>query len=374
MIRSLNVTHDIVQIPLPLPQIRSVNAWLLRGDPLTLVDTGPAEDRALATLETELRRAGVRLEDLELILITHHHLDHSGLAATIAARSGASVAALDRVAAYGDSYQERLEADRGFSRALMRHHGAPQAVIDENETFWEQLRAGSQPWRTDRVLADGDSVRAGGRELRVVARPGHSTTDTLFVDDRGRLAFVGDHLLASVSSNTEIYPAVEPDGTRPRARVEYLRSLTLTATMPLRSMLSGHGEPIRAHGDLVERRFGEHQRRCERVLAVLQDGPASAYEITAQLWSPQTVAEQPLLVIWEVLGHLDLLLDAGVVQECVGDDGSRYGVASFAMRQPPANRLTAGIRGFRFQDPRNHDRPGGGRRARASRNRQPASP
>ena len=75
------------------------------------------------------------------------------------------------------------------------------------------------------MLSDGDVIRAGGRDLRVVARPGHSTTDTLFVDDAERIAFVGDHLLASISSNTEVYPAVEPDGTRPRARVEYLESL-----------------------------------------------------------------------------------------------------------------------------------------------------
>jgi len=45
----------------------------------------------------------------------------------------------------------------------------------------------------------------------------------------------------------------------------------------------------------------------------------------------QTVSEQPLLVVWEVLGHLDLLLDAGRVHEHVTEDGSTYGVASFAL-------------------------------------------
>ena len=40
-----------VAIPMPLPHIGSVNAWLLRGDPVTLIDTGPREDGALAALE-----------------------------------------------------------------------------------------------------------------------------------------------------------------------------------------------------------------------------------------------------------------------------------------------------------------------------------
>src|SRR3954466_7376961 len=90
-----------IRIPLPLPHIGSINAWLLPGDPLTLIDTGPCNDRALTALEAGLRREGVRLEDLELVLVTHHHLDHSGLANTIAARSGARIAAYERAAARG---------------------------------------------------------------------------------------------------------------------------------------------------------------------------------------------------------------------------------------------------------------------------------
>src|SRR5436190_9595415 len=128
---------DIVQIPLPLPHVGSVNAWLLRGDPLTLVDTGPRDDEALAALEAGLRREDVRIEDIELVLGTHHHLDHVGLVATIVRRSAAKVAALDRVAAYGERYDERAAADRRFSRALMAHHGVPAPAIADNEGFFD---------------------------------------------------------------------------------------------------------------------------------------------------------------------------------------------------------------------------------------------
>ena len=71
------------------------------GDPLTLIDTGPCDDEALTALEAGLASVGVRVEDIELVLVTHHHLDHSGLAATIAERSGARIAAYERAAAYG---------------------------------------------------------------------------------------------------------------------------------------------------------------------------------------------------------------------------------------------------------------------------------
>jgi glyoxylase-like metal-dependent hydrolase (beta-lactamase superfamily II) len=288
---------DIVQIPVPLPHIKSVNAWLLRGEPLTLIDTGPYGEEAYAALQAGLKEAGTRVEDIELVLITHHHLDHSGLATTIARDSGAKIGALDRAADYGEHYAERSEADRRYSHAMMRHHGVPDAVIADNEHFWDFIREASDAYHTDVV----------------------------------------DHLLATISSNTEVYPAVEPDGNRPRARIEYLQALERTAAMPLDRLLSGHGDPITDHAALVAERFDEHRRRCDRILEVLLEGRATAYEITTHLWSDRTVTGQPLLVVWEVLGHLDLLLDARKVSERVTQDGSQYGVADFAIRDDDTN-------------------------------------
>src|SRR5688572_30682108 len=188
-----------VAISLPLADVGSVNAWLLPGDPVTLIDTGPRDDGALSALEAGLRREGLRLEDIELLLATHHHLDHVGLAATIQRRSGASVAVLDRVADYAARYPARVEDDRRFARALMAHHGVPAQVVADTEEFWDYIRATTETFHADLRLADGDRLRAGGRSLQVLARPGHSTTDTLFVDENEGIAFVGDHLLSRIS-------------------------------------------------------------------------------------------------------------------------------------------------------------------------------
>lgn len=327
---------DTIQIQAPLPFMKTVNIWLLRGAPLTLIDTGPRSDEALTALEAGLRREGLRVEDIELVVPTHHHLDHSGLIATIVGRSGAKVAALDRAADYGASYVERSAGDRAFSIELMRHHGVPDSVIADNEGFWDFIRDGSESYATDLRLADGDVLRAGDRDLRVLARPGHSTTDTLLVDEGASTAFVGDHLLGSISSNTEVVPVLEPTGSRPRARVEYLANLRRTAAMPLDTLLTGHGDPVADHVGLVRGRLEDHERRCARIVSVLAEAPTDAYGIAKHLWSPRTVAEQPLLVVWEVLGHLDLLLDSGAVAEEIVDDASRYGKASFSLRDSGA--------------------------------------
>jgi glyoxylase-like metal-dependent hydrolase (beta-lactamase superfamily II) len=314
----------IERIAIPLRHVGSVNAWLLRGDPLTLVDTGPRNPGALAALEAGLGTHGVRLEDIELVLATHHHLDHVGLVATIQQRSGARVAVLGGLADYGADYEARTRAERCFSRELMAAHGVPTQVIAENEGFWEYISANSEPFRTDLRLREGDVIRAGGRDLRVVARPGHSTTDTLFVDDEHGLAFVGDHVLARISSNTEIYPGPGENETRPRARHSYLDSLRKTAEMRLERLLTGHGAVVTQHALLIADRLDEHEDRSQRIADVLAEEPNTAYGVAAELWPDQMIREQPLLVLWEVLGHVDLMLGAGVLNERRDDDGRSW--------------------------------------------------
>jgi glyoxylase-like metal-dependent hydrolase (beta-lactamase superfamily II) len=335
---------DPIALRLPLAHVGSVNAWLLPGDPLTLVDTGPRDELALQALEDGLREEGLRVEDLELLLLTHHHVDHVGLAATIARRSGATVAGVEPLADYAERYDREVEEDRRFSHRLMRHHGVPQEVIAGDEPFWDFLRENAEPFRVDARLADGDRLHAAGRTLRVVARPGHSTTDTLFVDDRAALAFTGDHLLSRISSNTEIAsPERSADG-RARSRLRYLEGLRRTSEMPLRRLLTGHDAPVTAPARLVRARLSEHQRRCERILAILGEGPSSAYGVAQRLWVARTVVEQPLLVVWEVLGHLELLLASGHVAERTDDGRSLFELTRGGSAAPPARRPSAARR------------------------------
>jgi glyoxylase-like metal-dependent hydrolase (beta-lactamase superfamily II) len=306
-------------IPIPLPHVGSVNAWLLRGEPLTVVDTGPRSDQALDAIERGLRLRGVRVEDIELVIGTHHHHDHVGLAATIKRRSGARIAVLAETADYGERYLERVAQDRVFARELMRDHGVPDELFGPTEALWDYIGATAESFAADVRLQDGDRIRAGGRELLVAARPGHSATDTLLIDAAARFAFVGDHLLAKISPNTEIYRTA--DASRSRPRIDYLNSLRRTARMPLQRLLPGHGPAASCAGALIQREFAQHRRRCKRIIAILERGPGTAFAVARHLWRGAIVREQPLLVVWEVLGHLDLMLAAGIAEERVGEDG-----------------------------------------------------
>ena len=307
-----------------MPYLGSVNVWLLEGEPLTLVDAGPHNDEALDALEQELAGHGHALADIELVLITHHHLDHSGLAATIKARSGAQIVAHRGTARWGVHYHRQAADERRFTEGLMAAHGVPNELIRASEPFFEHIIRDSSDYETDRILSDGDTIRAGGRTLRAVFRPGHSTTDTLFVDDESTDVFVGDHLLADISSGAEIMPTELPGDERRRALLEYLGNLRKTQAMQIRTCYPGHGPLIEDHRRLIEERLAFHAERLDLIAGYVRDGYGTAFDIARRLWSDETAESQPVLVIWEVLGHLDILANRGTVREDVDEQGHRH--------------------------------------------------
>ena len=85
--------------------------------------------RRSTALEEGLAEHGYALADIELLLLTHHHLDHAGLAQTIRERSGATVAAHRGTAEWGAAYHERARAEHRFSEALMLDHGVPEEIV-----------------------------------------------------------------------------------------------------------------------------------------------------------------------------------------------------------------------------------------------------
>jgi len=206
----------------------------------------------------------------------------------------------------------------------MLQHGVPEPLVAGAKPFFDHIIRDSDDFTTDRVLADGDTIEAGGRTLRVVFRPGHSTTDTLFVDDEGGDAFVGDHLLADISSGAEIMPTELPGDERRRALLEYLSNLRKTEVMQLARCYPGHGPVIDDHRSLIAQRLAFHADRLDQITALVADGCSTAFDVARRLWSDVVAETQPVLVIWEVVGHLDILVNRGTVRELVNDRGDHH--------------------------------------------------
>ena len=158
-------------------------------------------------------------------------------------------------------------------------------------------------------------------------RPGHSPSDTVFYDGERKQLVAADHLIKHISSNPLITRGPDDEGDpnkRPQSLVMYLESLSKTRAMDLDLVPPGHGDPIDDHRTLIDERFKLHDRRAEKIHGLIAERPRSAYEIAQALWGNIAVT-QAYLTLSEVLGHTDLLLNAGRVRE-----EERDGVVTFA--------------------------------------------
>jgi glyoxylase-like metal-dependent hydrolase (beta-lactamase superfamily II) len=310
---------DVHRIPLPTPfQVGDVNTYLLRGAPLTLVDSGPLMDETEARLDEALAALGVAVEDLELIVLTHQHADHVGLAGELVRRSGAELAGTAKLAAFLADTEASMDADDDYSVALMRRHGVTEGTMATLRGISRAFRRYVASARVDRVLADGGELVAGGRTWRVHERPGHSPTDTVLAG--AGLLVAGDHLLEKISSNPILHApigvadpvALAGSSDRPRTLPTYVESLRASAAADRGELvLPGHGDPFTGAAAVVEKRIEMHERRADKILAAL-DRRRTAADIGRDLWRHVPVT-QAFLVLSEVLGHLDLLADRGAV-------------------------------------------------------------
>jgi len=323
--------QGIHRLAIPTPfMVGRVNAYLIEDEPLTLVDSGPNSGKALDELEQLLAGRGHRIEDIGLLVVSHQHMDHFGLASILARRSGAEVAALDALAPYLAGYGQETDLDDAFAETIMLRHGIPSEVVTALRAVSAGFRAWGAAVQVTEPLADGGELRLRDRALRVLHRPGHSPSDTVFHDESTGTLLAADHLIAHISSNPLLARPLshvpEPGEPRPQALLTYMDSLRQTREMDLRLVLPGHGAPIRDHAGLIDKRFRMHARRAEKIHELIAAQPRSAHEIAQELWGNVAVT-QAYLTLSEVLGHVDLLLRDGTAREEERDGVVRFAAA-----------------------------------------------
>lgn len=310
--------YHLIPLPTGLP-VGDVNAWLVEGTPLTLVDCGLDRASALGALEHGLAELGHGLADVGLLVVTHPHPDHFGLAAELVRRTGMQVACLDVGAGVLRDWDRWAAGnDKAVHAGLIRHGVEPAAAAalrDAGHTgrFW------AQPVEVDRVLRAGEPLVLSGRVLDVLHLPGHSEGDTVLHDRAAGVLVAGDHLLSGISSNALASTpfAGTWDGRRRTPLLDYRASLRRTRELEADIVLGGHGPPVTGHAALIDERLAAQDERAARLLALLDGGAGggvSAHELARRMWGP-LAERQVFATLSEVLGHLDLLLTDGAIVE-----------------------------------------------------------
>jgi glyoxylase-like metal-dependent hydrolase (beta-lactamase superfamily II) len=305
----------IHRIPVATPfAVGPVNTYLIEDDPLTLVDTGPNSGKALDELTGRLNERGHSIDDLDLIVITHQHIDHLGLVEILVEHSGAEVAALGIAAERLADFDEDAELEDQFAVEVMLRNGIPEDVTVALRSVSRSFRGWGSHVTVTRPLDDGETLKLRDRGLEVLHRPGHSPSDTVFWDAERRILLAGDHLIAHISSNPLIARPLGGSGKPAQSLVTYIESLRKTREMPAEIVLSGHGEPITDHVELIDTRIAAHERRKEKIYALIAERTRSGHELAQAIWGNVAVT-QAFLTLSEVIGHADLLVNEGRVRQ-----------------------------------------------------------
>ena len=304
-------------ILIPLPTgflIGPVNVYVLPGDPLTLVDCGPKTPETLAALEAGLAQHGLRIEDVRQLILTHHHVDHVGLAKTIRDRSGAAVLAHPFNIPYLADYAAERQRQLPFYSQIWIEAGTPPEIVRAMVRSNAGISRWLDPVAVDRCIDEGDTLQMGGAEWQVYHTPGHAGGLVCLHNPATGDLLANDHLLRDISSNPVLEPPPAGGGPRPKRLVEYLYHMQRMADLAPVAAYPGHGELVDDVSGLVRRRQAFHRRRADKIYAALGGGPQTLWELTQPMFPKLKRGMDFFLAHSEVLGHLDILVEEGRVR------------------------------------------------------------
>lgn len=295
----------IVPLSVPTPfYVGDVNVYLIKEEPLTLIDVGPKTTQAAEVLREKLKRNGIDFADIRRIVLTHAHEDHCGLAKKV--RDEAKNAEI---------FVHNWETGHLFGRlAREEHHklmiraGVPDEVFREMQSLYAEISL-----LTD-ALSDGEFTELHDEQdlefesgfLKVLHTPGHTPGSCSFVREANRTIIVGDCVLKRITPN----PIVSPDPFNPEKRfkslAEYLVSLAKIRSFSPTLVYGGHGEPIHDFEEIFNRYVRAIDERQRNIISLVSKTGITAFDAAQKLFPNSIDADvHRFLAISESIAHLD---------------------------------------------------------------------
>jgi glyoxylase-like metal-dependent hydrolase (beta-lactamase superfamily II) len=208
---------------------------------VALVDPGPSS--TLATLRAALADAGISMDDVTAILLTHIHLDHAGATGTLVRRHPDLRVFVHEKGAPHMANPEKLLAS------------ATRLYGDAMDRLWGEVLP--VPAGAMTTLVGNERIQAGGRTFDVEYTPGHASHHVSFFDRDSGVAMVGDTAGVKLTPDGFVMPPTPPPDVDLEAwqesveRIERWRPGTLFLTHFGPTTCAGHLAALRDHIDLV---------------------------------------------------------------------------------------------------------------------------
>jgi glyoxylase-like metal-dependent hydrolase (beta-lactamase superfamily II) len=302
-----------LRLPLPWPGVPHGNVWAVAADGgIVLFDTGIGGKGGLRRFDVALGQAGFGLEDVRLLVCTHSHTDHYGLAAPIVAGAGCELwmhPRWEHIRLHADdpaaSFERRIEVARqsGVSAASLERYRKRHEDDDDNGIDGIAV--------PDRDLVPGVEVETDLGAWQVYETPGHAPSHVVLHQPERKLMISGDHLLGRTVLFFDHGHSPDPVG-------EFLRSLDEVEPLDVDLVLPGHGRTFRDPAAKI----AEARRQVDELLGKVRDslrgGEKTAFEIVIDIIGAEN-ANSPgsvwaLQIVLSSLDHLAILAEVEPVE------------------------------------------------------------
>ena len=308
-----------LRLPLPWPGVPHGNAWAVAADGgIVMFDTGMGGKGRLRQLDLALAQAGFGVEDIRLVVCTHSHTDHYGLAGAITERAGCELwmhPRWEHVRLLADDPDAALEARIEVARSS----GVPAKALERYREARSDSETGIDTLKEpDRELLPGVEIETDLGAWQVHETPGHAPSHVVLHQPERRLLISGDHLLGRTVLFFDYGHSPDPVG-------EFLGSLDRVEPLDVGLVLPGHGRTFRD----PEAKIAESRRQVDELLgkvrAALGQEERTAFEIVAEIIGADNVnTPASAWVLQIVLSCLDHLAIAGEVETIEGTDPQRW--------------------------------------------------
>jgi Zn-dependent hydrolases, including glyoxylases len=301
----------IIPISIPTPfYVGDVNVYLIKEDPITLIDVGPKTPEAATALRAKLAHHGVKFSDIRRIVLTHAHEDHCGLAKNI--RDEAKDAEI-LVHEWETGHLFGRLAQEEHRRLLLRS-GVPPMVLDEMRGLYEEISLLTDSLEDGEFssLEDGMELAFESGSLTVLHTPGHTPGSCSFAREADRTLICGDCVLKRITPNPVLSPDPLDTERRFQSLAEYLVSLAKIREYKPTLVHGGHGEPVTDFDELFNRYVKAIDERQRNVISLVGNGGSTAFEIARELF-PKSFDHDVhrFLAISESVAHLDYAFSEG---------------------------------------------------------------
>ena len=295
--------HKLV-IPTPF-YIGPINIYLIDDDPLTLIDTGPKTDEALAALRQQIFATGHRVDDIKRIVLTHTHEDHCGLTGQLQNISGARV--------YVHEWESnRLSKTVEYDpyKRIFKKGGVPVEVIKQFEAGFKKMTELQDAVEDFETYRDGDEFVFAHGSLRAVHTPGHTTGSTCFWRESNRVVIAGDTVLKKITPNPVLFPDPIDSSRRFQSLGEYLVSCARIKDLSPTLIHTAHGDDVTDYLEHFNRTVKLANERQSKMLGMIPQSGTTAWDMSRAFF-PKAEGVHTFLAFSETSAHLDFAAAEG---------------------------------------------------------------